>query len=333
MDLDQASTSGFHGVFSCGMSRSGTTLLTTVLDSHPDISMGYELLHAGLPSTAQFIESVETAWAEAGDNGRKCGNLLKEWGFRSAGVLVKRCVRTRVDPPELVAILRTMRDRGFEQLDGLEAQTQLAMSVAQAKMAKERTGWCGFKATASSVSMLDRLFPKSRFFLIIRDPRDVVASHRAAGFDRSVRQIARSWNDYGRIFGHWLSAHPGSAALIRYEDLVTAPEPTLRGAFERTGLEFSPEVLRFFDSKASVHRPGQHHVNAENLKKDFYVTSMGRWRRELPDNEVRWIERGCWTLMDRFGYPRRRTRRRGVLARLLARPACRLPAFRGKSQA
>ena len=36
----------------CGMSRSGTTLLTSMLDAHPGISMGYELLPAGLPALA-----------------------------------------------------------------------------------------------------------------------------------------------------------------------------------------------------------------------------------------------------------------------------------------
>ena len=78
-------------VFTCGMSRSGTTLLTTILDSHPDISMGYELLPHELPPTAQLIELIRSAREEAGDHPRRCGNLIKGWGYNSAGVFVKRC--------------------------------------------------------------------------------------------------------------------------------------------------------------------------------------------------------------------------------------------------
>ena len=48
-------------VFACGYSRSGTTLLTTILDSHPDIAMGYELMPLGLPPLAEAIRTIELA--------------------------------------------------------------------------------------------------------------------------------------------------------------------------------------------------------------------------------------------------------------------------------
>lgn len=68
-------------VFACGMSRSGTTLLATILDSHPAISMGYELLPAGLPPLAESISLLREAVA--------AGGSCPEW-LERRGVLSKR---------------------------------------------------------------------------------------------------------------------------------------------------------------------------------------------------------------------------------------------------
>ncbi len=55
-------------IFACGMSRSGTTLLTTILDSHPDISMGYELLPVDLPAVADTIKLLDSAIKDCKDD-------------------------------------------------------------------------------------------------------------------------------------------------------------------------------------------------------------------------------------------------------------------------
>ena len=48
----------FSHVFAFGISRTGTTLLTTVLDSHPDVSMGYELLPTGIDDAAAASQLI-----------------------------------------------------------------------------------------------------------------------------------------------------------------------------------------------------------------------------------------------------------------------------------
>ena len=48
-------------VFTFGISRSGTTLLTTILDSHPDVSMGYELLPIGIDDAEKASNDILTS--------------------------------------------------------------------------------------------------------------------------------------------------------------------------------------------------------------------------------------------------------------------------------
>jgi len=46
-----------------------------------------------------------------------------------------------------------------------------------------------FKMNSPSVGEAFNLFPNGDFMYIIRDPRDVVASHIKRGFDRAVKEI------------------------------------------------------------------------------------------------------------------------------------------------
>ena len=67
--------------------------------------------------------------------------------------------------------------------------------------------------------------------------------------------------------------------MIRYEDLVTDPEPTLDRIFATFALPVVPEVRHFYESSATIHQSS--HNNAKAVAKDFYSTSIGRWQGAL----------------------------------------------------
>ena len=289
-------------VFTCGMSRSGTTLLTTILDSHPAISMGYELLPTGLPPIATLVDLLDRAAAASGGNARKTGNLLREWGHDSAGVFVKRCARTLVEPADWREILGQFGRAPGADLESLEMRASLSLAVVRRKMEIEATDIGGFKMNAGTPDEYARWFSGSVFLYILRDPRDVVASQRKRGFERTVEEIARSWNQVTSVARSETRSHPERCALMRYEDLVLQPGATLREACRAVGLPFADSMLRFFESKASIHHAAQRHVNAENLSRDFFTSSIERWREELDDGEVHVIERICGRQMLELKY-------------------------------
>ena len=287
-------------VLACGMSRSGTTLLTTILDSHPDISMGYELLPVDLPPVAETITLLDAAIEESHGDSDACGDLLRAKDVKPLGTFVKRCARTLTTAQELRDICRAFVSEGCDSFDGLEMRTRLSLAVVQNKMRKEGTTFCGFKINSPSVSAFDPVIPDGRFIYILRDPRDVVASHFAHDFDRTLKHICKAWANYVEQFDTFIQANSDRAYLVRYEDLVARPEETLREALGRIGLPFASQILRFFDSKASVHRGG--HVNSDNLRKNFYSSSIARWQRELSIDQIREIQLDCGALMERYGY-------------------------------
>lgn len=287
-------------IFPCGMSRSGTTLLAAILDSHPRISMGYELLPAGLPTVAEMDQVLAESIAETTGDARPCADAIKTRGFGTLATFVKRCDRACVTPGELRAICRRLLDDGWDTVATIETRTRLSLAVVEVKMRKEGTSFGGFKINAPSIETFDAVIPGGRYIYIVRDPRDVVASHFANDFGRTIEHITRAWMQYTTRFRSFADAHADRAMLIRYEDLVRHPGRVLDRVFEKIGVPFSPDVLRFFESKASVHHSG--HTNSDDLERDFYDTSIQRWARELTLEQIREVQAACDSLMPALGY-------------------------------
>jgi hypothetical protein len=283
-------------VFACGYSRSGTTLLTTILDSHPAISMGYELMPIGLPPLSAAIEAIE----RAATLGEPAEVLRADPSTRQLGVFLVHCSQARVGPDEAADVLRSLHAGGMRRIRGLRDRVAVATAVVERKRLAEGAALSGFKANTPRVGAVDRLAPGSAYVFIARDPRDVLASQLKRGFDRRIGQVARHWSTYVARFRRFAARHPERTSFVRYEDLVTDRDLGLKTIFAPTGLDYGDEVVRFYDSNASIH--GTRHNNAPNVGRDLYTTSIGRWREELSAEQVRRIERRCRRQMAAVGY-------------------------------
>ena len=282
----------------CGMSRSGTTLLTTMLDAHPVVSMGYELLPGKLPELAELAALLDRVWVESNHSPRRAGNILKDLGHPQAGVFAKRASRALVDPPELAQILRGCTERGMTYCKSIEHRFEIASRVAQHKAIAEGSRWYGFKSPVLDQANTDPICPKAHTVFIHRDPRDVWASHQDAGFDVSLKEVVRSWNTHSRL--HRVST-PRSTS-IRYEDLVQEPEHTLDALCDILGLKFNTTMIEFEHSEASIFRSGLHHVNTPKLLAGLNQSAIGRWKNNLTSKDIKSIERQCATGMRSLNY-------------------------------
>ena len=284
-------------VFAYGMSRSGTTLLTTILDSHPDVSMGYELLTAG-------IHDAKAASAEilaCPEEPRACSAELERRGANDLGKLVHRADRTLVNPAELAGLLSDLAGAGDSDLDSLDGRIRLASAVVALKACKEGTSVTGYKLNAPRIGAFDkRMEGRAAYVMILRDPRDVWRSHIENGFGRTAEAVSRTWTSYLRTFEKFARKNPGRTHLVRYEDLVASPTKSLDEMCAAIGMPRASTMDRFNESKASVLRGG--HANSENLQKTFFTTSVGRFREELSEEDLVTIESLCAEGMATYGY-------------------------------
>ena len=76
---------------------------------------------------------------------------------------------------------------------------------------------------------LKNLFPSAKFIHLVRDPRDTVLSYQKVPFDSNTTStLAYRWNYYNQSILKQFKKHSIKPIILKYEELVTDPEKTLR---------------------------------------------------------------------------------------------------------
>jgi hypothetical protein len=208
-------------VFVLTSSRSGSTLLRFILDSHPELAC-----------------PPETVVSSA------CAAMLRSWMIlEEAGSAGKPLTDDGQVPPAGIAVVQSAMDELF--------------GAYLRRRGKQR--WCD-KSLDSHLyaGMLAQAYPKAKFVCLYRHCMDVIASGVEAcpwgvtrfGFDPFVAQYPG--NSVAAIGAYWMSCaqtitafeqeHPSSCHRIRYEDLVTAPEETVAAMFDFLDVPQAPGI-------------------------------------------------------------------------------------------
>ena len=171
--------------------------------------------------------------------------------------------------------------------------------------------------------LLMEALPESRMILLVRDPRDVVASildaareggwlyeSREGRTGRRPRKIDRRPNSFVRerakmyqrgVEGAWRAydAHEGPKVLVRYEDLRADTWGEMRRIYAVLGVPVEEEELRRTVEKHSWENVPEE----EKGRGKFYRRGTpGGWKEDLTPRQIEVVERTTATLLQRF-YP------------------------------
>lgn len=278
--------------FVCGVTRSGTTLIRLMLDSHPDLA---------IPG--------ETHWVPK---------------------LIRRIEKDRMPPEELAeVIIESKRWQEFH-LDPDDLRARIA-AIPQANAADvirafytayaEREGKSRYgdktPGYVGEMVRIQRTLPEARFIHLIRDGRDVALSHMRMNWGPStyeesatlwVERIAKARRMAPKI-RHYNEIH--------FEDIVRDTEGTLRKVCEIIELDFDPVMLDYHEraekrlQEKNVdlvrrHGPTQpaearmesHKLAKEPPRKD----RLGAWREKMTEEEIASYERIAGPLLKELGY-------------------------------
>lgn len=270
-------------VFVGACPRSGTTLLRTMLNNHPELAM---------PRESRFLVETWRRRDKFGDLAAKRNRRkLARWIFTRKAA---RPGRVQVTPEE-----------GIERLVAapptLGSLIGTCFTLYAEQHGKQRWG----DKRPMYVQYLDAIyamFPDAQFINVVRDPRAAVASMRKLDwYGGSVAPAAELWDRSQRAADAWRKRlAPDQFLEIRYEDLVTGPEQTLKELSSLLGL--SPDgvddMLSYYEEndvpEGSVYHWRVHQPVSEE--------SLRRWEEELSAEEIALVERVAGKRMRRYGY-------------------------------
>jgi hypothetical protein len=274
--MSPSSTSG--PLFITGFKRSGTTLLGTIVDRHPEISIAIECFFIPRYHIGQVA-----FWPLAAEENRK----------RLAAAIT-------AEPDSIRNGLDVDEARIAAETDPNVASVLDAVMLDWAA-SRGATRW-GDKSPGFITKMdtLHRIFPEARYVHIVRDGRDVMLSvrHRWER-EQNVQWIAREWAmaiDRARDFG---TRHSDRYLEVRYESLLEDPEGVVREVAEFAGLTFDPRMLRSTsddDLNPALATWGR--VNEPIAKGNFQ-----KWRTEASPEDIAAFEYVAGHRLAELGYP------------------------------
>ncbi len=245
--------------FVVGFPRSGTKLLRGLLSRHPNVLLPKHESHVFIQLIESFgprldLSKEETLHAFVNTVNRSVyASLMATEGF---GPLEMTTLTTGADLTSWPSVLRAVQAHFSDAVDG-----------------PDRRVW-GDKTPfyLHHMMLLHQTMPGARFIHIIRDVRDVSASHRKIWSKNPLRTAVR-WSKSMRLGDEEAARLPAGCYLeIRYESLLNDPRPVLTKVFDHLGLRFHEACLNLADAPEDYgYAKGQTRLVADNAGRGLQV--------------------------------------------------------------
>jgi hypothetical protein len=154
--------------------------------------------------------------------------------------------------------------------------------------------------------LLGELYPGAREVVLVRDFRDMVCSmfsykkgqafapKPGSTLDEHVHNLGISALS---LLQNW-KRRSGAAHLVRYEDIVLDPYPTVEALLSYLDLDAGSRSVEEMASVLSQSgQKLQHHRTTQGRD-----ASIGRWRRDLDPDQLELVEREFGPALEGFGY-------------------------------
>lgn len=259
--------------FIVGVPRSGTTLLTVMLNNHAEVFLDKKAIAI---RTLRFRQRVE--WAIKNSPEKQAYAIWREEAAKDERLF------------------------GFLNWDLLNPSSSLTLGAFVTRSFADRAEANGKRYFGDkSPDAIERLpellslFPAAKLIVVVRDARPNVASlvKRQYLDLRVAAQRWKDWNAAATAAADWLG--PERILSIRYEDLLREPEATLSGVCRFLGITFDQTMLNLAGASAT---------QSENayVKKTLDVSAIDKWKTSLAQADLVRIEKICGDWLVRLGY-------------------------------
>lgn len=260
--------------FVVGRPRSGTTLLRTLFDAHPNVIV---------PPECQLIINLypkygKTTFWDQNKLEDFHRDLQKQWRF------------------DLWPLDRNNLYRSLMACEGKHSYATICKVVYHEYRSIFKHGVLlaiGDKNPGYTIytRRLLKIFPGAKFIHIVRDYRDNFVSIRNVDFELPFISVTVSkWRYFVRRFRKAAERHPGTHLEIQYEALVSEPEKTFGELCDFVGIPFSDKPFDFYKKSEEVLRIYPNDLILKyhsSLLKKINTSRTGIWENELTSSELK----------------------------------------------
>lgn len=260
--------------FIVGRPRSGTTLLRTLFDAHPNVVV---------PPECQLIVNLFPKYGKIKNWSRKKlfefhKDLQTQWPFDLWPMDRKR-LYTSLMKCEGVNTYGTVCKVVYHEYHSIFKHGVLLA------LGDKNPGYTIY------TSRLKKIFPEAKFIHIVRDYRDNFVSIKNVDFELPFISVTVSkWRYFVRKYRKASEKYPGSHQEIRYEDLVAYPEEQFKALCEFVGIPFSNKPFDFYKKSEEVLNIYPNELILKyhaSLLKKINTSRTGLWKKELTVAEIK----------------------------------------------
>ena len=266
--------------FIFGSPRSGTSLLSRMIDSHEQLVV---------PNESLIFKMFSSSLGSYGDlnNIANQQELLKD-------ILATRVIQYWSPCPQYDEVAPLISQPGFAGV--IEAL------ICSRAPEKKLLAW-GEKSPGHVFywKEIKETYPNAKVVHIVRDGRDVASSIINARMGpKTYFAAAKMWCDYLDGIEKIKQDCPTDDFVeIRYEDLLSDPEENLQKICTTLGVEYSEKMLKFFEKNASYQTDA---TNLENLNKPLIASNKEKWRKNLSDRNLQEFETVAGQHLSAYGF-------------------------------
>ena len=290
---------GDNLVFLLSMPRSGSTLLSMMLGSHPEICCPPEPWL--VLTVAEYLELGKVKsmpygreWAEISTMEFLLSPERKRRGalgtfFHAAG--------------EAAGLNPINAARGV-----LQSAYQMHLDTSDKSVFIDKT-----PRYYAVLGLLDEIFPRSKKIVLLRNPLDVFASYK------STWEITRSIFTPENVLVHtrdfceglftladYTDTSRNDVLVLRYEDLVSDPERSLQSACEFAGIDFLPTMLAYYENATLIEEYSRSPVGdpvSSRQPKPTNSQTVNAWEKRLDRDDIQaLIDVVGINIFERLGY-------------------------------
>lgn len=260
--------------FVVGRPRSGTTLLRTLFDAHPNVLV---------PPECQFIINLYPKYGKVTNWSKKnlesfYKELIRQWLFDFWPIDRKKLHKT------LMQCEGEINYGTICKLVYREYQSMFDHDIIYA-IGDKNPGYTIY------TEKLLKIFPEAKFIHIIRDYRDNFLSIKNVDFELPFISLTTAkWKIFLKRFRKAAEQNPGTHFEIRYEDLVAEPEKQFKILCEFLGLPYSTIPFSFHSKSDAAYKMYPKEILNKyqaSLFKKISTDKIGLWKSQLSEIEVK----------------------------------------------